>query len=209
MTTLTEKESDALLLIFRDFTRIYNANSISRELGITPRGALKLLKRLQEERVLVSREYGHAAFYKANLEDAYAQKLIETLLIKESRDAAPRWIEEFKEVYPHAHIALIFGSVLRDDKKAKDIDLLLVFDKEEFKNVMKLLDKRKAILPKPIHDLTMTLSDLKTNLMKRNPAMVSAVKHGCILHGYGTFVEVIKQVQNSQGVFGIPEPGEQ
>jgi predicted nucleotidyltransferase len=194
MKTLTEKENEALLLIFKDFTTDYNANSLSKVLNITPRGALKVLKNLQSENLLIGKKMGKAVFYKANLEDNYTQSIIQSLLIKQSMENANRWIDEFKKLYPATHIVIIYGSALRNYKEAKDIDILVIRSENNYKSIMKLIEDRGEILPKPIHPIMMLPEELEKNLNNKNPAMVNAIREGCVLHGQAKLIEVIKNV---------------
>lgn len=194
MKTPTEKENEALLLIFKDFSSDYNANSISKKLYITPRGSLKILNSLYSEKTLVRKNLGKAIFYKINFEDNYAKKLIETLLIKESREKAARWLDEFGGLAETEQIVLIYGSTIRNYDKAKDIDLLVIIGKERYKEVKKFIDEKNNISYKPIHPLIMTLSDLEKNLKNKNPAMINAIKEGYVLHGHDKMIEVIKNV---------------
>lgn len=194
MKTPTKKENEALLLIFRDFSSDYNANSLSKKLSITPRGTLKILNNLYSEKVLVRRKLGKAVFYKFNFDDDYARKLIEALLIKEARENAARWLHEFGGLAETAQIVLIYGSITRNYDKSKDIDLLVIIKKEKYKEVKKFIDEKNNISYKPIHPLIMTLSDLEKNLKNKNPAMINAIREGYILHGYDKMIEVIKNV---------------
>ncbi len=194
MKSLTNKECEALLLIFKDFKTDYNANSISKKLNITPRGALKILKKLYSENILASKQMGKAVFYKINTEDVYATKLIEMLLIKQSREHAKKWISEFEKIFKEIKMAVIYGSVLRNQKEAHDIDLLLIIDKGKYKIVKKFIDEKNTVLTIPLHPLIMTLPDIKNNLHKQNPALINAIKEGCVLYGYDIIVEVLKDV---------------
>ena len=194
MKTQTEKENEILLLVFKDFNIDYNANSISKKLSITPRGALKMLNNLFSERILVRRKFGKAIFYKFNFEDNYARKLIETLLIKESKEKASRWLSEFEGLYEVVQIVLVYGSVVRTYEKARDIDVLLVMGKNKYKEVSKFIDEKNNVLLKPIHPLIMTLSDLQKNLKNKNPAMINAIREGYVLNGQDKLIEVIKNV---------------
>ena len=194
MKTPTEKENETLLLIFKDLGTDYNANSISKKLNITPRGALKILNNLYSERILVRRKFGKALFYKLNFEDNYARKLIETLLIKESKEKASRWLSEFEGLFGVVQIALIFGSMVRNYDKPRDIDLLLVIEKGKYKEASKFIDEKNNILLKPVHPIIMTLSDLEKNLKNKNPAMMNAIREGYALNGQDKLIEVIKNV---------------
>lgn len=194
MAVLTKKESEALLALFKDFSTDYNANSLSKKLDITPRGALKVLKSLHNQSLLVSKQYGKAVFYKANLGDYYAFRTVETLLIAEARENAPRWLSEFGELFKYAEIAIIFGSVIRESQKANDIDLLLVFDEKNIKAVKQFIKEKNSILLKPIHLIMQSASDIKNNLKKRDPVVLNALKRGYILTGYDKLIEVVKHV---------------
>ena len=55
-----------VLKIFKTPEMEFNANSISKEAGLTPMGALKILKRLEKEDVLASKAAGKAVFYRFN-----------------------------------------------------------------------------------------------------------------------------------------------
>ena len=137
MLTMTKKESEILLKLFKEFNKDYNANSISKVIKITPRGALKILKNLEKQRILKSRKLGKAVFYKINFNDTYVCKIIETLLIAEAREKASMWLEEFKDIFNDAQIIIIFGSIIRNPKEANDIDILFVFEKDKYKNISK------------------------------------------------------------------------
>lgn len=188
----TEKENEALLLIFKDFSSDYNANSISKKLNITPRGSLKILNSLYSEKTLVRKKLGQANFYKINFEDNYTKKLIETLLIKESRENAARWLHEFGGLAETAQIVLVYGSAVRNYGKARDIDLLVIIEKEGYREAKKVIDAKNNISYKPIHPLIMALSDLEKNLKNKNPAMINAIREGYALHGYDKMIEVVK-----------------
>ena len=193
MKTPTEKENEALLLIFKDFSTDYNANSISKKLNITPRGALKILNNLYLEKTLIRRKLGKATFYKVNFDDNYAKKLIETLLIKEAREKAARWISEFEGLFGIVQTVLIYGSAVRNYEKARDIDLLIIIEKEKYKEVSKLIEEKNRILVKPIHPLIMVLSDLEKNLKNKNPAMINAIRESFVLHGHDKMMEVLRK----------------
>ncbi len=193
MTSLTDKESEILIKLFKNFSTNYNANSISKEVGLSPRGSLKILKRLEKNGILAGKKLGKAVFYKLNLQDLYASKIMETTLIKETRTKAMRWIDEFKEIFDYTDIVLIFGSVIKNPKHASDIDVLFVYKKKNYKIVSNFILAKNKILFKKIHDIPQTIQDLKENL-KNNPAIIDAIKNGYILHGYDKIVEVIKDV---------------
>lgn len=194
MSSLTSKENEVLLKLFKDFSRDYNANSLSKQINITPRGALKILKNLQKQGLLISKQFGKAAFYKINLEDYYTFRIIETLLIHEARERVPRWLAEFEKIFKDIEIAVIFGSIIRNPKKANDIDLLLVFTQKKMKLVKNFINKKNKILLKPIHPVIQSPNDIKNNLKKKDQVVLNALQRGYVLHGYDKLIKVVKYV---------------
>ena len=194
MINLNKAESKLLLKIFKDFSKNYNANSISKEIGITPRGALKILKKLKAQNLLKDKQFGRAVFYKINFDDKYSVKLIETLLIGEARERAERWINEFNDIFKSTDIVILFGSIIRNEKKAGDIDVLFVFKRKDYNKISNFVDKKNKILFRKIHDIPQTMQDLKENLRGKNKAIIEAVREGYILHGQDKLIDIIKNV---------------
>jgi len=192
MKGLSDKEIEILLVLFKDFSTDYNANNITKKIRITPAGAFKAMKKLEKKRLTTGKKMGKAVFYKLNLDDYYTFRTMETLLISESREKASRWLKEFKDLFNHVEIAIIFGSIIKYPKKANDIDLLVIFRKEKNNIVNKIIDKRRVLLIKAIHLVKQTPEDLNKNL--KNKVILSAIKNGYILHGYDKLLEVIKNV---------------
>jgi len=58
MLSLTEKERETMLVLFKDFAAYYNANSISKVLKISHVGAQKILKRLLHENLVKYQQIG-------------------------------------------------------------------------------------------------------------------------------------------------------
>ncbi len=191
---ISPKEAEILLKLFKEFNRDYNANSISKEIKITPRGALKALKNLEKKEIVISKPLGKAIFYKVNLNDPYTTKILETILIGETKEKASRWLMEFNDLLDKTEIIILFGSVIRNQKYANDIDLLIVLKKQEYKKIKGVIGKKNQILPKPVHPIYQTKEDLIHNLKKENQALLSAINTGYVLTGHDKLIEVIKNV---------------
>src|SRR3989338_8977790 len=148
MVSLTKKERETLLILFKDFTNFYNANSISKTLKISHVGAQKIFKRLLKGNIVTSRTIGKSIIYKLHFNNSYVSPLIAFLLVDEA-DNFKRWKEEFKE-FEKPKILILFGSVLKN-KDYKDIDLLIVIENKNYSTIMNLIDKKNKILIKPVH----------------------------------------------------------
>ncbi|MDD5015441.1 MAG: nucleotidyltransferase domain-containing protein [Atribacterota bacterium] len=192
MTTLTIKESEALLILFKDISQYYNANSISKQLGISRVGAMKLLKKLLKENIAQSQKIGKSTVYKPNLGDEYVRKLIVFLLADEAHQFK-RWNEEFKELFEGERIILLFGSAVKNYAAAQDIDIMIVTKKGDVK-VRAIVKEKEQLLPKKLHAIILTAEDLHENIKNKNKATVDIIKNAIVLYGQDKYMEILKNV---------------
>ena len=193
MTTLTQKERETVLILFKDYTTFYNANSISKILNISHVGAQKILKRLLQENVVISKTIGKSITYKLNFNNDYVASLVSFLLADEA-NKFKRWKEEFKELFKKDRIILLFGSTVKDYAHAHDIDLMIVIENKEVKEVNVIIKKKEEILPKKLHAIKLNHQDLSENFKKRDKAFVDIIRNAIILYGQDTYVEILKNV---------------
>lgn len=193
MVSLTKKEREALLILFKDFATFYNANRISKILSISHVGAQKIFKRLLKENLLESKKIGKSIIYKLKFDDDYVNKLIAFLLADEANNFK-RWKEEFEALFKKGRIIMMYGSAIKDYEKARDIDIMLIIKKEDIKEVNNILKEKEKILPKHLHAIKLTHKDLLENLKKKNKAIIDIVKNAIIIYGQNKYVEIIKNV---------------
>jgi hypothetical protein len=191
MLTLTEKEKAALLVLLKDFSSFYNANSLSKVIGISHVGSQKILKRLVSENIIRQTRIGNSVVSKLRLDDDFVRKLLEFILADEA-NRLKRWKEEFKELDAKGRIVMLFGSTLRDYSMARDIDLMLIMNRDDHAHVRRLLEQKQEILPKRLHSIELTTDDFITTIRQRKGAILDIVKNAVILYGQNTFVEVMK-----------------
>ncbi len=193
MVSLTKKEREILIILFKDFTSFYNANSISKIIKISHVGAQKIFKRFLKENLVISKRIGKSIVYKPNFDNDYVCKLVAFLLADEANNFK-RWEEEFKELFNKDRIVMMFGSAIKNYAQARDIDIMIVIEKKEVKEVNNILMKKEKILPKKIHSIKLTHQDLLENLKKRDKAMLDIIKNAIILYGQDEYVGIIKNV---------------
>lgn len=197
MNNVTKNEMKILLVLFKDLSNSYNANSISKIVGITPMGALKILKKMEKEQIVESKRLGKANFYKLNLKNPYTKTYLTFSLQREAEQAEPaikRWVNELKSFNKFATIGILFGSAIQKPSTAKDIDLLLVFEKEQAKNIEEIIKEKNRINIKKIHAIKQTEQDLKENIKNKDKILLSILKRGIVLFGYEKIIEVIKNI---------------
>ncbi len=193
MVSLTQKEKETLLILFKDFTTFYNANSISKILRISHVGAQKIFKRLLKENLLISKKIGKSIIYKPKLNDDYVRKLIAFLLADEANDFK-RWKEEFKALFKKDRIILMYGSAIKNYDTARDIDIIIITKKEEDKEVTNIVKEKQEVLPKKIHSIELTADDLLKNVKKKEDAILNIIKNAIVLYGQDDYVEIMKNV---------------
>ena len=194
MTTLTQKERETVLILFKEYTAFYNANSISKVLHISHVGAQKILKRLHRENLVISKTIGKSITYKLNFNNDYVTSLVSFLLADEA-NKFKRWKEEFKELFKKDRILMLFGSTVKDYAHAHDIDLMIVIDNKEVKEVNAFLKKKEEILPKKLHTIKLNHQDLLENIKKKDKAFVDIIKNAIIIYGQEKYVEILKNAQ--------------
>ncbi len=193
MKEITKAEMDVVLTLVKSPEVIYNANSLSKVIGITSMGTLKILKRLESENIVKSKKIGKAITYRINIEESYSRKYVSLLLVREAQytsSIVKRWINELKKI-KNAEIIVLFGSVL-NKQNPNDIDVLLVTDQKRFSKLQKEIEEINEINVKKIHPLYQTYNDLIKNIKKRDKSVISAIK-GIIVFGEEKFIEVYNE----------------
>lgn len=193
MATITEKEKEALLILFKDFSSYYNANSLSKLLKISRIGTMKLLKKLSNKSILKDRKIGKSTVYKLNLEDDYVRNMIGFLLADEANNFK-RWKDEFKDLFKGERIVVLYGSTIKNYEKSHDIDIMIVTEKGEYKEVSRVITERQKFLSKKIHLIELTEKDLFKNLEEKQKAIIDIVKNAIVLYGQSKYVEIIQNV---------------
>lgn len=199
MTDISENGKKALKIIFTDFLTNYNSYNIKDKIGISDVGSLKLLRSLKEKNFMVSEKMGNAIFYKLNLENNYVIKLLELIFLDHSNlsNFTKGWIYDLREFIPLTKAILLFGSILKKGKNARDVDVCFIL--KNHKDYPKLQSKVDEINKKnrlKIHPLYLTKKDFEEKLREKDKPLIDIVKNCAVVHGEDLFVEVLKDVQS-------------
>ncbi|MBU4116642.1 MAG: nucleotidyltransferase domain-containing protein [Nanoarchaeota archaeon] len=190
MNKLT-KEQEIIKLIFKDFLTHYNSRSISKPINISRVWAFKVFKNLEKREIVKSEKIGNAIIYSLNLDNPVTHKEIELILIIEAENFR-RWKEEFKELEKKVNFLILFGSITRNEKTARDIDLLIVANSKKLKEIEKIIEKLQRYTSKKIHPLIQTMKDFKKDLNKKNKTIIDIIKTGIVLFGQEEFRKALK-----------------
>lgn len=200
MIRFTPNEKKALLTLFKGILHYYNANSLSKVLGISRVGTMKMLRKFLKEGVLQSETIGKSIVYKLRLHDDYVRKLIAFLLADEAQ-MQRRWKMEFEGLFKEGRVIIVFGSVLRNSKEARDIDLMVIVkedNKKEWDEIKSVIRYREGVLPKRVHWLPFVEKGFISDVAKRNKAMIDIIKNSVVLYGQERYVEMIYHVTGIQ-----------
>lgn len=176
------KEQEIIKLLFKDSLTFYNSRSISNIVGISHAGAFKILKKLEKRQIVNPLRVGKAIIYSLNKENPITLREIEMVLTLEAQNYK-RWIEEFKNIQDKVKFAILFGSIIKNESSAKDIDLLIIADKEKFSDVRKLIKERDKFLNKKVHLLLQTPEEFTFDLGNKNKVTLEIIKKGIVLFG--------------------------
>ncbi len=191
---ITKNEAKVMNFLVRNMGERNSINQIGKRLHFSPRGIYKILKNLEAMKAIKAEKIGNAIYYYANLLDEEGKALAAYVLShQEMNSYAKAYAQDFREKLGNSVKAIVlFGSILEKGKDAKDVDVLLIFDKSKFLEVQKKVKELNELFPKKIHDVMMGPNDLGGNLQKGNPAMIDLIRKGAILKGANTIVEAIE-----------------
>jgi len=196
MVSITENESRTVEFLTRNFSKNYNINRLAKELGISPGGMYKILKKLEKLGLLIENKLGNNSFYKINFASQDAVDACRFALTGKNLSPYARvWAKDLEALKEKTYLAVLFGSLLTKDKEARDVDVLLVFGKKNFGAVNGLIEKINRLKPKKIHAVYQTKEDFLKNLKNSDPAILEEVRTGVILWGRDFLVEAIKNEQ--------------
>ncbi|MEK6935728.1 MAG: nucleotidyltransferase domain-containing protein [Nanoarchaeota archaeon] len=187
------KEQEIIKIIFKDFLTLYNSRSISKLIGLTHAGAFKILKKLEKRNIVKAKRIGNTVVYSLEMENPVTLREIEMILTIEAQNYR-RWIEEFIDIKVKVKFVILFGSIIRNEKEAKDIDLLIVSENNKLKEIQKIINKKNELLNKKIHPLLQTPKDFKNDIKNKNKVMIEILKTGVVLFGQEEISKIIAEL---------------
>lgn len=193
MVSITKNEAKVVDFLLRNFSTHYNINQLSKGVKLSPRGAYKILKKLENNKILFSEKIGNNIIYKINFENDVSLDVCQFVLTeKKTTPYVQTWINDLQPLREITVMAVLFGSILTKEKQANDVDILLVFQKENLPKVQEQIKKINHIKSKKIHAIIQTREDLFNNIKKRDQALFEEIKTGLVLWGRNILVEAIK-----------------
>jgi predicted nucleotidyltransferase len=191
-----DNKEKAVLRILKDVSKEYNANNLSKKLGLSSMGTLKILRNLEKEEVVNSRKVSNIKFYEFDFKNSYARDYASLIFRKEAESSQSflrRWIKEIRKI-KNAKIGILFGSILRKGKSANDVDVLFVVDQKDFDKLKKEVSELNKLADKKIHPVYQTKKDFIKNLVSEDEVVLEIIK-GILVFGEKEFVEILGEIK--------------
>ena len=178
-------------------TNQYNINEIAKILKLSVGSVHKILKSLEERKIVNLKQLGNASYYSLNLNNTETIKYCEFLLIEEKNNllennkTAKIYISDLEKY--DAKSVILFGSILNKEDKAKDVDVLFIIkNKKQINEINNFCLEISKIRTKKVNPLIMEEKDLIDNIKNKNNVILDILKKGIILKGENLFIKSIK-----------------
>jgi len=185
-----ETKEKILSILLREGKK--TATELAEQLNKTRPGIWKSLSGLEEQNFIVfevaNSKKTSIKIAKLDYKNILTKKNLSLILTKQALENQ-RWIDCFSKIQDKIDFAVLFGSVLNDSSKAKDIDLILVSDKKNFKNVQDLINEIQKTQSKEIHAILLTKQEFQNELKNKNKAYLDAIRKGVVLFGQEKFID--------------------
>ena len=187
-----------LKIILKDFSVKHTITSIAKEVEMTRVGIWKVLKKLEAEKIVLLSTIGAGKTSTYNISLNWDNPLVEKILsLALTKDTIKnqRWVDNFIELKDKVGFLIIYGSIIHSPKKANDIDILGITNKNKFIEIEESIKKIQKIQIKKIHILNFTEAEFKQELEKSNKAFINAIKRGIILFGQEKFIKFMRRIR--------------
>ncbi len=195
-TNNTERE--IILRIMRDFSKSQTITSLANALKKSRVAVWKSIKKLQGRDLIIAKTMGSGktstSVLSLNWDNSLLAKTLSVYLTERALEER-RWRVNFTELEKQANFVILFGSILHSPKDAKDIDLIIVAPKENFKKLHEIISKIQLSLDKKVHSFIFTENEFKLELKRENKAFIDALKKGVILFGQEEFIKFISVIK--------------
>ncbi len=199
METMKDRAQSIMLIVLKDLTVTHTATSLAKGLEMSRWGIWKILKKLQENDLIVVEPIGSGKTsinrIRLNWENVLVEKTLALFLTQEALKHK-RWISNFADLEKEVDFLILYGSILYSPKEARDIDIIgITSNEKKFDKIGNIILKIQETQIKKIHSINLTQKEFEKELKKPNKAFIDAIKKGVILFGQEKFIKFIKKLQ--------------
>ena len=156
------------------------------KVGIPTMTAQRLLKAMEKEGVLKSKEEGKNRYFKLNFDNPRTKMEMLNAESFKTQEIMEKYkpLKSFVKEIPPKPMIVIFGSFAsKSAKKGSDIDILSVCDKET--------ELPYHLLPYKVHDIKMTWKQFREAIKKSEPLIKEVIKNHVVLQKHSDFLETL------------------
>ena len=191
---LTTNEQKIISYLFFHYQEQCSINGLAKRNNITPKGTHKILLKLQQDDLVSKKTIANATIYHLNFQNEKTQDIIQYVL--KSTPSPNSYVKILKQdlepLYKVTKVVILFGSTLHKGLQAQDIDLLLILNKNKLALIQSTIKEIEKIIPKKIHPILQTTSDIQKNLQQQDPVILSALQKNFILKGHNLIYSIIQ-----------------
>ena len=193
-----ETDKHILTILLKDIFRTHTATSLSKHLKMSRWGTWKILKKLEEDELIISNKIGSGKTgtqsIMLNWDNVLLEKVLAFSLTKEALKYR-RWRHNFSDLEKEVDFLILYGGILHSSKEANDIDLIGVANEKKLAKIDNILLRIQETQARKIHAIQFTKKELKKELKNKNKAFIDAIKKGIILFGQENFIKFIGDLQ--------------
>jgi predicted transcriptional regulator len=190
-----ETKEIILLILLKEGKK--TASELAERLKITRPGIWKSLNKLHEQELITLKTANSKKtsikIARLNYKNLLTKKTLSLILTKQAIENQ-RWLDNFSKLEKYTSFVILFGSILNNPSKAKDIDLLVISEKKNFKKIEELISEIQKTQSKKIHEILLTEKEFQEELNSRNKAYLDAIKKGIVLFGQDKFIKQMEKL---------------
>ena len=166
----------------------YNINSLARLAKIDVATTYRTLKEMEMKNEVVKSKKGNNVFYRINLSNTTALKYCELASIEKRKRFLikhPEMINLAAKAGKPVDVMLLFGSMARDEKKPKDIDLLLICEGRPDAAAAEVFGGKAS-------PILMGRDEFVKKMRERNGVVANMLRDGVLLRGEDVFWKIVR-----------------
>jgi len=195
---IKDTDKKLTLLLLKDFSRTHTITSLAKEMDMSRVGIWKILKQVESKKIIKLKRIGSGktstSIITINFDNILTKKSLALYLTEESL-SQERWRTNISDLEKETEFIILFGSIIKFIKEAKDIDIVIVAKSGKSIKIQKILDKIQKSEIKKIHNINFTQEELRRELEKKNKAFIEAIKNGVVLFGHEKFVDFMVEIR--------------
>lgn len=189
-----ETKEKILLILLKEGQK--TATELAETINLTRPGIWKSLTKLHDKD-LINLEVANSKktsvkIIKLNYKNILLMKNLSLILTKQAM-YHERWMDCFSKLNDDS-IVILFGSILNDLSKAKDIDIMIISKKTKFNKIEEQISEIQKTQLKKIHSIILTKEEFQNEFKSKNKAYLDAIKKGIILFGQDNFIEQMEKL---------------